>query len=234
MAAMNLSAIRSYVYSFLDIDTNDLPQGVLDVLIGQAWNRIIRSERRWSFLEQTGTFDSAAGTQEYPLATLTGSPTASYPWRDIVDVSDPTWGPLYPIAHVAARRRFTRPQSSNRPAAFSFHRGDLWLWPKPNAVITYTVDGYRKPIDWIAENSQPDAPDEFHPLIAQYALALAYGQQDDPAGAEQTMQRFDSAFAQVRQDYVDDSTAGPIILNGGESARPWLPSRLHDRADYFG
>jgi len=234
MAAMNLSAIRSYVYSFLDIDSNDLPQAVLDVLIGQAWDRIIRSERRWSFYEQTGTFVTAAGQQEYPLETLTGTPTASYPWRDVVDISDPIWGPMRPLAHVSARRKFTRSNVSNRPQSFSFHRNSVWLWPIPNSVKTYTVDGYRKPIDWIAANGAPDAPDEFHPLVAQHALSLAYGQQDDPSGAEQTMARFDTAFAQVRQEYVDDTTAGPLILNGGEGLSEWLPSRFNDRSDFFG
>ena len=232
MAAMNLSAIRAYVYSFLDIDSNDLPTGVLDVIIGQAWDRMIRSERRWSFYEQTVTFDSQGTIQEYPLATL-GAPAAQ-PWSDLVAVSDPTWGPLRPIAHVSARRRYARSHTTNRPHAYSFHNANLYLWPRPSGVITYTLDGYRKPIDWITLGGNPDAPEEFHALIAQYALSLAYGQQDDPSGAEQTLARFDNAFAQIRQEYVDDSTAGPLILNGGEGINEWMPSRFTDRSDFFG
>lgn len=228
MASMTLADIRAYVYSFLDIDTNDLPTSVLDLMIRQAWTRMASSERRWSFYEQSSSFATAPSTQEYALTGL----GASDPWDDIIAITDPDWGPLRPVSHVAARRRYTSSNSSSRPRSFSFHRDTVWFWPIPNAAVTYTVDGYRKPRDWQLTSGSPDAPEEFHPLVAQYALSLAYGQQDDPAGAQQSMERFEQGFAQARQRYTDDSVAGPIILNGGDAG--WSPSRMRDRADYFG
>jgi hypothetical protein len=221
VAQLTLANIRQYVYDNLQIDTSDLPTAVLDIIISQSWHRVINSERYWSFYEWNGEFDSVVGQDRYSLNGLTND---EYTWDTITGIVGDRWT-LRPVPHRLAQSQFPPPRTTGTVTHFSVRGGFLYLWPEPNSVITYSIYGYRAPTDWIALGGAPDAPDEFGPLVALGALSLAYTQQDDPAGAEQVMTRYEVLIRNVRVKYVDDDTPGPLILNGG-TTRSWLPPRL--------
>jgi len=230
MSTMTLQNIRDYVYNWMQIDSSDLPTSTLDTMIAQAWWRIINSERRWSFYEKQATFSTVASQQTYSLAGLTND---THTWADIYSIESDTHM-LRPLSHRHAQRMYAAGNNtSGRSYYFSVRNAAVYLWPIPNSVIVHTVVGWRRPTDWIGDASEPDCPEDFHSLIAQGALYLAYTQQDDPASAEQQRGVFMDALRQIRQQYVDTDAAGPKILNGGTPSGAF-PALLRDRADYFG
>jgi hypothetical protein len=212
--SMALAEIRTFVRSVPDIDSEDLDDTTLDVFIQEGFDRIASSERTWDFYQVQYPLSVINGTQTYALASIGAEPIA-----DVSAIQATNWL-LKPAPHQLALQRYMSSSAitSGEPRTWSQWGANLYLWPTPNTSPTLQVYGYREPQDWIADGAGavPDLPTDFHGLVALWALARAYEQQDDIELGERKQALFDTQFANLREKFIGGGPAGPLVLNGGK------------------
>lgn len=221
--SMTLTQIRTYVRAVPDIDTDDLDPTTLDLFIQEGFDRIASSERTWDFYQSHDELSTVNGTQSYALASLGDDPLA-----DITTIKGVS-RLLKPAPHQSAIHAYRSSSVvvAGEPRSWSLWADSLYLWPVPNGIYELDVYGYRQPNDWIADGagSTPDLPSDMHNLVALWALARAYEQQDDIEMAERKQSVFDNLFSVLREKYIGDGPAVPLVLNGGsrqlEATSPW-------------
>ncbi len=72
---MNLGEMRSYIQSVVEIDNSDISDDVMNRMLGQGYDQVVYSEKRWPWYEVSTTFDTVSGTSDYTLATVGASVT---------------------------------------------------------------------------------------------------------------------------------------------------------------
>jgi hypothetical protein len=212
--SMTLQDCRTFVRGYVDIDTSDIADTVMDVLLREGYNRITHAERHWAFYQAEATFSTVVAQQAYTFASLGGTT----PFVTLNGVEGPHWR-IDPLPHMQARQAFVTisgPKNAE-PRFFSTFNSSLYLWPKPVGVYALLAQGYRAPADWVAggAGSVPDLPDEFHELICKWAIKLAYAQQNDPISSAFFGNEFESILAALRRSYVGNPTQGVMALNSG-------------------
>tara|TARA_R100000458_G_C8237053_1_gene217098 strand:- start:208 stop:897 length:690 start_codon:yes stop_codon:yes gene_type:complete len=224
--------MRTYVRSVVDIDSTDISDDVLNRFLGEGYDLIVYSEKRWPFYEVSTTFTTSASTKDYTLATVGASVTnglreiaalrtdnhvISYVGRDEGDV-------VYPLEG----------NTSGSPWWWSFWADSVRLYPTPTASETIYVRGYKDPAAFGAgssDSAEPsDLPTPFHIVIATYGIARAYEQQEDPTMAGQYFQIFNQELDNLRARYDDMPAPQPVLLNSRSASR-WrsqviLPNRF--------
>ena len=70
---MDISTMRSYVRSVVDIDSSDIADDTLNRFLGEGYDKLVYSEKRWPFFEVSTTFNTVADTKDYTLATVGAS-----------------------------------------------------------------------------------------------------------------------------------------------------------------
>lgn len=217
---MNLQQIRDFVRGHMDIEAEDLPDAVLDVMIREGSKRVERAENRWPFYAKRWTYDTAAGVDEIDFS-LIGSDVDT-----IQSVKGPRWNLTYVGLDYADARWPENVLSESEPTHWSADYRTIYLWPTPNQAYTLTLRGYRKPIDWVANGAgaEPDLPNDLHNTVAMWALARAYEQQDDPEMASIFERKFADEINLFRRRINDAPPAQPLVLNGRST--PGDPLRL--------
>lgn len=211
--SMTLSDLRAFVRGYPDIDSQDLPDSVLDVLVREGYNRITRSSQTWRFYQATNTLSVTANQQTYNVKTLWTDPIVN-----VTQIMGRRWT-LQPVPHQVARSKFPAVIATTREPYVWSQYGDLvYLWPSPVSNYTWTLDGYRKPRTIVAAGDVPDLPDEFHELIALHALSRAYSQQDDLWTASFLANQFEDGLAALTPVYTGSQTAAPLVLGGGPNS----------------
>lgn len=218
---MNLSDIRSKVRSITDMDTTDLPNDVLDMYIKDGYQRMIALERRWPFFQKSYSLSTVANQSDYAISSIgTGD------LREITSVVDTTAGGLRLtlVAHEDAEAVWgSSSDTAGRPLHFSFWESKIYIWPKPNAVYTLSLRGYRKPVDWTANTStEVDADERLHQALVYYAVAQVYQLQEDMELATFYRGSFDENVRLVANDIMRPSSHRPMVLSG---------SRFHETSD---
>ena len=67
---MQLSEMRDYVRSIVDITSNDIADTTMNTFIREGYDIIVYSEKRWPFYEVALTFDTVGGQKDYPIADI--------------------------------------------------------------------------------------------------------------------------------------------------------------------
>ena len=62
--------MRSYVRSVVDIDSTDITDDTLNRFLGEGYDVIVYSEKRWPFFEVSTTFNTVASQKDYTLAVV--------------------------------------------------------------------------------------------------------------------------------------------------------------------
>lgn len=229
---MDITTMRSYVRSVVDIDSADITDDTLNRFLGEGYDVIVYSEKRWPFFEVSTTFNTVASQDDYSLAVVGASVTgglreiaairtndhvATYVGRDEGDV-------VYPLNVTG----------TGAPWWWSYWGETVRLYPTPTSVETIYVRGYKNPTAFGAGSSDvtepTDLPDPFHIVIATYGIARAYEQQEDPTMATQYFQIFNQELDNLKARYDDMPAPQPVLLNRRNASR-WrsqtiLPNRL--------
>lgn len=225
MATQSADDLRLYVRTHLDVEEDEVPNSLLNYWLHEAYDRITAQldvSPTWLHVEYA--FDTEIGVQSYALDSVDGliAPTAL---QSIEDLRGPNWS-LNPQSHQLLRSRYRASSApTGRPTEFSLWGRAIYLWPTPAEVQTIYVTGTRQPQDWIATNSAPDCPEEFHYLIADFALGRGYAQQDDPEMAQSFLQGWDAAVKALSIRWLDGQQQQPFIANGGLGREPWRAER---------
>ena len=77
--------MRSYIRSVVDIDSSDIADDTLNRFLGEGYDKIVYSEKRWPFYEVATTFSTVVDQKDYTLAAVGASVTTgcerSRRWR---------------------------------------------------------------------------------------------------------------------------------------------------------
>jgi len=218
---MNLQQIRDFVRLTLDVDDEELPDTILNIFIQEGANKCQRASQAYSFYGVEYNLLTIANQQAYVVFNPTSNASGiTRPLRSIESVRSTNFA-LRPVSHVAARRYFRSSQAATtNPYRWSIWGESIYLWPKPSAGVTLSIQGYRQPSDWIATGAGgvPDMPEEFHEVIAYWALHRGYLQQDDIEMAQVFASTFDSSLKAAASPYIRGNSAGPFIMSGGMGA----------------
>ncbi len=61
---MQISEMRTYVQSVVDIDTSDISNDTLNRFLGEGYDLIVYTEKRWPFFETSTTFNTVASQKD--------------------------------------------------------------------------------------------------------------------------------------------------------------------------
>ena len=67
--------MRSYIRSVVDIDSSDIADDTLNRFLGEGYDKIVYSEKRWPFYEVATTFSTVVDQKDYTLAAVGASVT---------------------------------------------------------------------------------------------------------------------------------------------------------------
>ena len=224
--------MRSYIRSVVDIDTSDISDDVMNRFLGEAYDVIVYSEKRWPFFEVATTFNTVASQKDYTTAAVgalvtnglreiaslrTGNQVLEYIGRDDGDI-------IYPLDSTA----------SGNPWYWSFWADSIRLYPTPGSGATVHVRGYKAPAAFgagVSDSTEPsDLPTPFHMVLATYGIARAYEQQEDPTMSAQYFSIFNQELDNLRARYEDMPAAQPVRINSRSASRwmsqSYLPRRL--------
>ena len=229
---MQIQEMRAYIRSVVEIDSGDISDDVLNRFLGEGYDQMVYSEKRWPWYETTGTFVTAlkadgSPQQDYTLdevsATVTNglreiqslrrnNQVISYVGIDDGDIA-------YPVNLTG----------SGNSAFWSYWGETVRLYPIPSAGDTIYVRGYKNPGAWGAGtadgNAPPDFPEPFHIVIATYGLARAYEQQEDLEMGSTYYNLFARELDNLRGRYLDSPAPQPLILNNNRLSR-WSAQNL--------
>jgi|TARA_R110000824_G_scaffold52919_2_gene146867 hypothetical protein len=229
---VNILEMRDYIRSVVDIDVSDISDDVLNRFLGEGYDLIVYSDKRWPFYEVQNTFPTVADQKDYSLAEVgvnitnglreinalrTDRHVITFVGRDEGDV-------VYPI----------ETNTTGEPWWWSYWAESVRLYPTPSSVLTVSVRGYGDPTAFGAGSadtvSPSDLPTPFHVVVATYGLARAYEQQEDPTMANQYFAIFQQEFTNLKARYNDMPAPQPVLLNSRSASR-WrsqviLPNRL--------
>jgi hypothetical protein len=210
------------VRSIIDLDETDLPISLIRTYLRDGFDRIITLERTWPFLEVSSTFNTVAGQREYATSGITaGSYTGgTYAFREITSMVDNSisGNRLRLIALEDAERIWSGSLDTSARPMYFVEWGDIQrLYPKPDAVYSIAVRGFRKPIyNWVSDGTvEIDCDDRLHTAIAYYALSRAYQRQEDAEMAAVYKQSFDEGVMLARKEIMRITSHRPAILSGG-------------------
>ena len=231
---MQIQEMRVYIRGLLDIDSTDISDDILNRFIGEGYDQVVYSEKRWPFYEVEQTFSTVDGTKDYDLKTngtifttglrdvaslRTEDHVLTYIGRDDGDV-------VYPL----------NSGGNGNVWYFSMWAEKVRLYPTPGSGQTIHVRGYQKPtafgVGSVDGTSPSDFPDPFHILFPTYATARAYEQQEDPGMAQQYYSIFARELDNLRARYIDVPTPQPLILNNRNASRWRSQSYLSNRLRY--
>ena len=219
-ASMTAVDIRTFVRTYLDIDTDELPDVLIDRFMQDGFNRIIGwFDDRPTFYQVDYSFTTTASQQAYSLDSYSGvngsGGTPVAPLQFVQQIRSTTQV-ISPVQHEAARRRYNSGSATSSTArCWSLWNRSLYLWPIPSSAATYSVIGIRQPIDWITPNLSVDLPDQLHELVAWWALNRAAGQQDDLEMSAFFRDEFVPELKNRADRYLHGNDAGPFIANAG-------------------
>lgn len=214
----DLAGIRRYIWTYLDLDEEDLPADLIDTWVQDGYRQIIQAIRRWPHFEVEVTIQTEPGRRSYPLPPEI---------EDVLSVDAP-WGVLDYIEYTAARDKFHlygNVQSQGHARAYSIRGGELHVWPLPDASEELVVVGFRAPADWMAggAGAVPDMPDSLEGALLDWVLYRAHLHQDEPELAAVDRQNFQDALDNAIAWEIKRPSAQPLVM-GGDGQRRGSPT----------
>lgn len=212
---MNLTDLRDYVWAHLDLDEDEIPTTLLDMWAREATRKIVRSRKRWPFLQASWTLATVDADATYPLTDLTPSVD------EIVSIVAPDRRLIW-AGYDSAESHFL-PDSENSGTVmwWSVWGDTLTLWPTPTGVTNMILRGYRQVDDWVADGAgaEPDLPEDFHDLIRLHMLASALSQQEDLELASKYANDFTGDLERLKKDFGTGPLTQPMIIGGNYGRR---------------
>lgn len=231
---MEIQDMRSYIRSIVEIDSSDISDDILNRFLGEGYDQIVYSEKRWPWYEASGNFNTVASTSDYTLTAVgagitnglrevqslrTDDHVLTFLGRDDGDI-------VYPINSAG----------SGDVYYWSFWADQIRLYPKPSSTQTIYVRGYKNPSAFGAGTlngtSPSDFPEPFHIVIATYGISRAYEQQEDLDMAASYMNSFIRELDNLRARHLDVPAPQPLILNNRNASRWRSQSIMPDRLRY--
>jgi hypothetical protein len=207
---VRLQDVRDAVRAQADLDSEDLPDPVLDAFIREGFDRTFSLEQRWPFFENTWSLVTPGGTQQVPLP-----PTPKI--AHVLHMRNTLNGSrVIHISQQLAEDNFIGSLAIAEPQFFSIWGDTITFWPMPPSdPRTYAIRGYRQPTWTGVALDELDGDERLHTPMIHYAVALAYAQLEDPELEASYMQRWSAGVDTIRRTLMRPRSNEPLILNGG-------------------
>jgi len=208
---VDLQTLREYIRMQLDMDEEELPNGMLDSYLDEAYMRTIAMETRWPFFETRWSATKASDAESVPL------PVNCNP-SGLFSVIDEVSGlRLIQVSNEQAEDNVGQLNNTVNPVYYTVWGSELALWPNPSGDRALRLRGHRLPRNWIADGAggQPDADERLHFLLAHYAIALSYAQQEDEVLEDVYMKRWQASFEAAHSAICNPRHHRPLVMNGG-------------------
>lgn len=213
--------VADHVWTYLDIDSEDMSSDLIDQWIRSGFNRIV-NERVWTGYETVDSVVTVADTQAYDL---------SYSENQVAQLFGLS-GPLPRYGQSEAEGYFGAgfTTETGEPKAYSIYDEQVYFWPTPNDAYTYTIRVQRVPANPLDGDSStiPDLPeDELHEVLLDFVMAQANVQQDDYEKAQWFQTTFETTLKELA---AADGTSGeyqPIVINGHRTGAYGYPPERH-------
>lgn len=209
-----LADYRSYVYSHMDLEEDDLPVALIDRWLAEAHARVYRARDTWPHYQTRWELITEPGVAHYdPTSDIDSG------FDRIDSVRGPN-GPLSWIGVDEAERRYGVISNGN-PQHWATWASEIVLFPTPVAAETLTVRGYRKPKDWPASGiddpggSYPDIPDGLSNVLRSWVLGEAYMQQEDTELAITYLDMANDELEKFKKRIEVAEPSQPLIINKG-------------------
>lgn len=209
-----LSELREKVRSQTQTTNTELSDSEIDSWLQEAFNRTIAAQNQWPFFESTWNLTLVAGDSTVALPT---SPAVDH--NGIMSLVDTESGDrLKMVDYAWAEDAYTG--STVSPVGyivyFSIWGDTIYLWPSPDFSENRTLRlrGFRRPADWIASgaSAEPDCDERLHLALANYAISLAYAQQEDPELENVYMQRWQRDVEIAVRQIMEPAHHRPLMM----------------------
>ena len=221
--ALTLAQIRTQVRSVVDIDTSDIDDTTIDIIIGQGFDTIVYSEKRWPFYEVSTTFNTVVGQKDYTLTAIAAAPDAiAQGIREIVAIRSNDHVLRYIGRDDGDWNNPLDVDTSGTSWEWSYWDDKIRLYATPGSVETMHVRAVRNPTAFglgSGASTTPDLPTAFHPILTTYTTARAYMQQEDPVMANQYQTQFQIELDNVARRFADAPAPQPMVANSRVSNR---------------
>lgn len=215
------AAIRDYVRQQTLIEQDDWADAKLDSVINQGL-RMLSVKFDWPWLAASTTLSVVAGTSSYTMPTdlrKTLAITRQDKPQRLVEVSP------YEVLGVVGGDL-----PSGTPAAYFVHGRDLYLDKVPTESATYDWLYYTSPTLLDDDTDEPEFVEEFHLVLADYAVAKAWEREEDFAKAAEARKDFDQGVEAMAVFYLDVARDRPVVwgvsrdmvYRGAANNLPWL------------
>ncbi len=224
-SSMTAPQLRNTVRQIVDLDTDDLPDSLLDLYIRDGYYRILDLHNRWSWLETSFSFQTIPNGRTYLVSGFTADPIAQ-----VVSIVDNTavGNRLQMIGYDEAEAVYVGAYDiAGDPMFYAVWNDRIHLYPKPNNQRTLTCRGYRQPVDWVGIDGTVDAHPSLHFPLVYYAVSRVYQQLEDAQMSAIYKQSFDEGVALAASNVNKPTSHTPMIMSHGATAgRPtykgWL------------
>lgn len=208
----DLAAIRDYVREQALIETDDWASAKLDIVINEGY-REVAQRFDWPFLESSNTFDVTAGQQAYSLASVAAATESIATIQAIVDTDRRQR--LVEIGSNEAFQRFGGDWSeSSRASEFFIWANEINLIPIPDTteVDAYKIYYFKKPTVLANDAAEPEWDEQFHYVLAQWALARVWEREEDYEKGLAWQSKFDDQVERMARYYLDRAVNVPQVV----------------------
>lgn len=226
-STMTATELRNTVRQIVDLDTDDLPDSLLNMYIRDGYYRILDLEKRFPWLETSFNFVTTSGVRTYVISGFTADPISQV--VSIVD-NNGIGARLQMIGYDEGEATYVGSYDiAGDPLFYAVWNDRIHLYPKPSNSRVLTCRGYREPRDWIGLNDTVDAHPSLHFPLVYYAVSRVYQQIEDTAMSAVYKQSFDEGVSLAVKNIQKPTSHAHMILSGGATTgRPtykgWLQS----------
>ena len=207
---LSLAQMRSHIYEFYELDTDDVSHGLIDRWASEGFTRISRTRQNWPFYEGATEYDTVSGTYLYEDSDFGG-------YRSVESVMGPDGALSFMVLRDALEwfQNTDGTIRSGRPQVYSRRGDSFYVFPEPAAAHTLTALGYREPVAFgTSASSEPDLPDELHDVVLMWVKYRTYLHQDDTELAQIEKLNFDETLARYTEDLTATDADLPVIVGG--------------------
>lgn len=206
----NRAAIRDYVRQQTLVETDDWGDDKINAVINQGLRRL-SARFDWPWLAASGTLTTVAGTGSYALPTdlrKSLAITRIDKAQRLVEVSP--WEIL---------GRWGGDLATGTPESYYVHGRTLYLDKLPSEAATYTWLYFTSPTALDNDVDEPEFTDEFHLVLADYAVAKVWEREEDFTKAADSMKQFDRGVEEMAVFYLDVSRDRPVVFGEARTMR---------------
>jgi len=221
-----------------DADIDDITQDLVLQFLKEGFQTIVAADSTWPWFQSTYSFSTEAELGQYNGVTpenvmfITGSPLITVPVAapvaniaqvtSVINLTNSGNSLIYIAQDKAQATWIGATDQTNIPAYWSLWAGNVFLWPRPQAVYSMRINGYRKPrLTWLTvpDNAESedyvDLPNELQLALVNWAMMRIYQFQEDPEMSKVYSQHFAASLANYQDNLTSPNANQPLVLSGG-------------------